>query len=87
MTRYGRPDGSYVHLVDRDEVVVRDGGGGPRLAAEPLVGHFVVRELRIEYLHGHVALQVRVVALQHDAHAAAADDALDVEAAEPPDVV
>ena len=34
-----------VDLVDGDEVVVRDGGGGAGLAAEPLPGDLVVRQL------------------------------------------
>ena len=77
----------FNHLMHGDEVVVRHGGGGPRLAAEPLVGHLVVRELRVEHLDRDIPFQVRIVALKHDAHAAATDDALDVEPVEPPDVV
>jgi len=64
-------DHVLIDLVNGDEVVVGDGGGSAGLAAEALAGHFVVRQLRIEHLDGDIALQARIVALQHDAHAAA----------------
>jgi hypothetical protein len=74
-----------VHLVDRNEVVVRDRGGGAGLAAEPLPRDLVVGELRVDHLHGHVAGQARVVGVQHDAHSPAADDPQDAELAELPE--
>ena len=75
----------FIHLINGDEVIVRDRCGSAGLAAEPLPRHVVIRQLRVEHLHRYVSLQVRIVALQHDAHPTAADDALDVEDAEPAD--
>ena len=42
-----------------------------------------MRQVRREQLERDRAIELDVVRLEHDAHAAAADDALDVVAAEP----
>ena len=52
----------------------RTGGGGPGLADEPLAGRRRGGQLRGQHLDGDHAVQLLVEGLEHDAHAALADD-------------
>src|SRR5262249_7165049 len=61
----------FADLVDRDDVLVLDGGGGPRLVQEALaVG--LGDDGRPHRLESNAALQLRVLGLENDAHAAGA---------------
>ena len=76
---------ALVRLVHGDHVVVRDLGGGPGLAQEPLLGVAVGRELGEHHLEGELAVQTGVEGGVHGAHAALAqflDDAVRAEGAD-----
>ncbi len=73
-------------LMHRDHIFVRDRRGRPGLAAEALPGDRVAGQLGIENLERHVALQPRVEGFEHQAHAAAAQDAHHVEMGQPPEI-
>jgi len=59
-----------VDVVDGADVGVVEGGGGSRLALEPLQGDPVVEELLGQELQGHPTTQTRVLGLVDHAHSA-----------------
>ena len=67
---------AFVPLVDHRR-------RGPALSGEPLAGRPDVREVRREHLDGDRAIQLGVVGLEHHAHAARTDHALDVVPTQP----
>ena len=60
--------------MDGDDVVVAHGGGGLGLAGEALAGRAAGGQLWGQHLDGDDAVQLGVAGLEHDAHAAPADD-------------
>ena len=48
------------HVVDRDDVRVVQAGGGDRLATEPFGDDLVGREVRLEPLHRHLAIERQI---------------------------
>ena len=69
-------------LVDGDDVGMVDGGGHLRLAQEARPEGLVIGRQRGDELDGHRPIEGRVRGPVDDAHAAAADDRLEVVAAE-----
>jgi hypothetical protein len=59
--------------MDRHDVIVTDRGGGLGFPQKPLAGGGVGGKFGGEDLDGHDAIELRVVGLEHDAHAAPAD--------------
>ena len=62
-----------VDLVDRTDVGVMQSGGGLSLPKEPLLGLFVVQQMRGQELEGHIALELLVLGSIHNTHAALAE--------------
>ena len=75
------------HLQDGHDVIVLDGGGGFGLAQEALTGGFTGGQARQHGLDGQLALELRVLGLEHHAHAAGAEHLEDTKTAEPADLV
>ena len=63
--------------MDRDDVRMREAGGRARLAQEPLARLGGAREVRRQHLDGDVAVELHVAREVDDAHAAAAELALE----------
>ena len=61
---------------------MHDGRGRLGLAGEPLLRQRALRQMRRQHLDRHAALQLAIEPLQHDAHAAVADDLQHVVAAQ-----
>ena len=55
-------------VVDRDDIRVLEGAGGPRLAHEPLAQHGIAGDDCAHDLDGQVAVEDRVVGAIDDAH-------------------
>ena len=64
-------------------MLVNDRRRGPALAGEPLAGCADVRQVRRQQLDRDRPVQLAVVRLEHDPHAAAADHTFHVVAAQP----
>ncbi len=60
--------------VDVDDVVLGDGGGGPRLAREALPRHAARRQLGSQRLDGNDPVQLGVERPEHHPHGASSDD-------------
>ncbi len=74
-------------LIDGDNVIVLDGGGGAGLAEETLAAGRIAGHRAAHDLERDGALQLRVLGREHDAHAAGAkylEDAIGTEPAEFP---
>ncbi len=69
-------------VEDRDDVVVVQGGGGPRLAEEALLRGSAAGQVGKHHLDGHLAPELRVFRQEDDAHAPAAQDLQDPKAAQ-----
>ncbi len=65
------------HLVDRHDPRVLQLAADLRLLDEPADHVGVIAEILAEHLQGHVAAEVRVASLEHRAHAASGDLAVD----------
>jgi hypothetical protein len=73
----------FAHFVERRDVGVRDGRGGPRLAQEALAPFGIRGERGRQHLDRNVAMELLVHGAIHDAHAAFADAPDDPEMREP----
>ena len=74
-------------LVDGDDVVVLDLGGGAGLAQEAFAGDLALGHLRQHGLEGDGALQLRVLGQEDHPHAALAQQLQDAVGTEPADLV
>jgi hypothetical protein len=75
------PAFDLAHVVDDDDVGVRQASGGARLAQEAVAALVVLGQRGVQELDGHVAVDRRVVRAVDRGHAAAAEAALDLVAA------
>jgi len=73
-------------IVNADDVLVLDGGGGAGLANEPASGRTVGGVNRRQDLDGHNAMQTGVEPFEDDAEAASADDLLHLVMRQPAEV-
>ena len=67
----------FLDGVDGDDVRVAHGRGGLGFALEPLPGQAVAGEVRGQHLDCHPALQGRLEPLEHQSHAALAEQLRD----------
>src|SRR5262245_991888 len=65
-------DARLFHLVNCNDIFVRDRGGSSGFAAKSLTSRGVICQFGIEHLDSHMPLQARVECFQHDSHSAAA---------------
>jgi hypothetical protein len=77
----------FADLVDGDNVIVLDRGGGAGLAGEAFACRFADAQAGLHRFHGNEAAQRRILGLEDDTHAAGAEDLLDAVRAEPADFV
>jgi hypothetical protein len=71
------PYGHFAHAMDGDDVRVREAGRHAGLSQESLARLRVAGEVRGQDLDGDVAIELHVAREVHDAHAAAAELALE----------
>ena len=76
MTKKTKPR-RFADAMDRDDVRMREPGGRARLAQESLARLGGAREVRRQHLDGDVAVELHVAREVDDAHAAAAELALE----------
>ena len=76
----------FIHMVDRDDVLVLDGGRGLGLAQEALPGGGVAGQRGPNDLEGHAAPELPVLGLEDDAHAPGAEYLEDAVPSQPADL-
>ena len=76
-----------VDCVDCDDVLVADRGGGAGLAEEPAPRAIVVGQVGADEFDRYHPVELRVKALEHDPHPAAAQDAEDLVMCDPAEAV
>ncbi len=78
--------GGPLDLMDRDDMLMSDRGGGASLATEPLPGDFVPRQIGRQDFDGDGPMEMRIVGFEDNPHPPMADHAGDLEMAEPTEV-
>jgi hypothetical protein len=74
-------------LVNDDDVIALEGGGGPALTQEAAPGGGVFGQGRLHHLQGHRPLEGDILGLKDQAHAAGPEHLQDAVQAEPADLI
>jgi hypothetical protein len=74
-----------VDLVNRDNMLVINGGRGPRLAEEALTDARLLGQRRPDHLESHAALELLILAFENDSHAPRAKHSQHPVASKPAD--
>ena len=77
----------FVHLVNADDIIALQSGGGAGLAQESSFGSLIRGELRQHHLERDPAIKIRIVRQEHHSHSALAENRKNAIRTKPADFV